>query len=1560
MADVNLASLNFELKIQDNGFDEQIKKIKDEAKALNTEISNLLDVKRQTGLISKDEHQTRMRQIQEESAAAMATQRQKLQWSRETAKIAVEEAKGAAQVATAVEKTNNEKKKGLVIEQQIAAASTRAAEAEVNRAAATSRKAKADQDAARAEIQRQTASINQAAAEERKATATNNRIASQQRLNYEMEREGTILRRNSRFFNDMKNVALAYFSFDGARRLVSSLVRVSAEFEKQRVSLHAILQDADGAEKIFGQIKNLAVQSPFQFKELVSYTKQLSAFSIPMNELYDTTKMLADVSAGLGVGMDRLVLAYGQIRSASFLRGQEVRQLTEAGIPILTELAKQFEELEGHAVSAGEVFDRISKRQVTFEMVEKVFKDMTSEGGKFYQMQEVLAETLSGKLSNLTDAYQIMFSEIGEKTKGVLYGTVDALRSIAENYEEVGKRIIELVAIYGTYRAAIAAVNTVEAIRYQMTLANMAFFNGGGTIKNITAISTALKDLVKNTRAYQAISSLVAKTNPYALVAAAVAALGVAVYNLATRTSEYKKTMDELNNVVTQFNGNLSTELGNLDYTLSRMKSLNTTSAEYRDLKNQIINQYGQYLTDVDRENLAIGNLSAVYDHLAESIRKASIEKALSAGREKIAEYESGITTDVWTQFNSAMNRAGVDSAGRIGKELRDYISGAISSLSAEANAAALQIFNNATNKNALRGFLDAIGARGPWAIFGKDEKAMTIDDMRDALAQMRSEGATMRADLADQLGWMEELFTDGADNASVALDGWRADIAAIADAAAEAGANLEIAVDASSDLLEVRQKIDKELKESQERYEAAVSAGAEDDAKIWEQRVGYLQQMAARLGMGGESSSKGSPAGSLLDTSKDSIDRIRRKIDAYRDLKTAYQSLAEYAPDNEVRDLLAAIFETDMASDDFDKEIRALVADLYKLGPAGVEAAQGLQEGLQKEDWDAIVERYRTAEEASERYNNMLESWEGLMPNTSGVEKVVKDYQKKLAEIEKLRTDSYAALWDNRKNMSSDEYLRSFNQIHQNDLDAREAALDEARKNAEAEIKRIYQSWRDENLDFENLSDKTIAQLGDLKDSIKNFNFSSLTEDEQTLLLGLLGDLENIDELIEKIKAGDLGKLKSEEKTKDIRAWKQLAESILDAAKSLKEFGEASNNFELVQVADTITRAGELTKNVLNGFKNADIAGAAVAGVSTIATWLFDSATEAARLRTELESIARDGYLNAIDERLKSADTIFGTSWMGHLRALRSEIKGLASDMNSITGQLVWPEFGELSQTLDELIQGSAEILGMAAKDADGLYNNSTLEAILTASEKGLKRNGLYEDFQDLIEYNKKMKELFAELEKTVGEMFDSLGEDIADTLIESLKATGRAATDLEGVFQGLGESIFKSMVQSYVIDEILSKYRDEVQSWWTDESLSEEDIAGRIRNFANAVKQDIDIADERLTAMYNAFLENSLLAVADEASDKSTVGGGIKSITEDTANLLASYINAIRADVAAIRQAVAAEGAVNLPTPTLAEYLTQIQANTFNTAQNTANLLAELRSMMTVSDGPALRVFM
>lgn len=284
-------------------------------------------------------------------------------------------------------------------------------------------------------IQEHNKFVNEATSYGTKMQQTNQKnAASSKEFTEELTKQSRMMRE---FVNTIKTYAGFYFFRD----MFQELVAIRGEFELQQVSLRAIIQDARRADQIFSQIKGLAVISPFQFSDLVGYTKQLAAFQIPVNELYGTMKSLADVSAGLGVDMGRIILAYGQIRSAGVLRGQELRQLTEAGIPALDSLRKKLEEVRGVAQTTDDVFNAISTRQIPFEYIREMFTTMTEDGGMFYKMQEIQAASLKGMVSNLADSYKIMMNDIGEANDSVLKGIVGSITDAMNNWRYFSKAI---------------------------------------------------------------------------------------------------------------------------------------------------------------------------------------------------------------------------------------------------------------------------------------------------------------------------------------------------------------------------------------------------------------------------------------------------------------------------------------------------------------------------------------------------------------------------------------------------------------------------------------------------------------------------------------------------------------------------------------------------------------------------------------------------------------------------------------------------------------------------------------------------------------------------------------------------------------------------------------------------------------------------------------------------------------------------------------------------------------------------------------------------------------
>lgn len=271
----------------------------------------------------------------------------------------------------------------------------------------------------------------------------------------------------------MRKFALI-FSVSQIQGYINKLAQVRGEFELQQRALQSILQNKAEANKIWQQTVDLAVRSPFRVGELVKYTKQLAAYRIETDKLHDTTKRLADVSAGLGVDMSRLILAYGQVRAAEYLRGTELRQFTEAGIPMLEELAKHFTELEGRAVSTADVFSMISKRMVAFEDVAAVFQKMTDAGGVFYNMQEIQSETLKGQISNLHDSIDLMMNDIGAYYDRIFKGGVNFAKFFVDNWEAVSYAIKGVVVALAGYKmSSLAAADSTKELALTFKIAGV-------------------------------------------------------------------------------------------------------------------------------------------------------------------------------------------------------------------------------------------------------------------------------------------------------------------------------------------------------------------------------------------------------------------------------------------------------------------------------------------------------------------------------------------------------------------------------------------------------------------------------------------------------------------------------------------------------------------------------------------------------------------------------------------------------------------------------------------------------------------------------------------------------------------------------------------------------------------------------------------------------------------------------------------------------------------------------------------------------------------------------
>ena len=273
---------------------------------------------------------------------------------------------------------------------------------------------------------------------------------------------------------DLKSLFLQGGLVFGAQQFAMSIITTGGEMEKQHIALQSILGDMQNANTMFNQIKELALNSPFTFSELNRDVKQLAAYGVEYDQLYDTTKRLADMSSGLGVSFDRIALAFGQVQARGWLDGKELRQIAYAGIPLLEKLSEFYSKQEGRNVSTSEIKTRISNREVSFDDVKSIFWQMTDAGGQFYNMQQVLSETLLGRYNKLKDAWEIMLAEFasGDSLVGKFFKTaIDGATALVQSLHTLAMPIGAIFAGYAFKK--MAAGNTASA--FLSNKANLAF-----------------------------------------------------------------------------------------------------------------------------------------------------------------------------------------------------------------------------------------------------------------------------------------------------------------------------------------------------------------------------------------------------------------------------------------------------------------------------------------------------------------------------------------------------------------------------------------------------------------------------------------------------------------------------------------------------------------------------------------------------------------------------------------------------------------------------------------------------------------------------------------------------------------------------------------------------------------------------------------------------------------------------------------------------------------------------------------------------------------------------
>lgn len=415
----------------------------------------------------------------------------------------------------------------------------------------------------------------------------------------------------------LKRTLAATFSISAITGYINKLIETRAQFELQQTALRAILQDKQEADKIFQQVQQMALQSPFSIMQMTTFTKQLAAYRIESEKLVGTTKMLADVSAGLGVDMGRLILAYGQVKAANYLRATEVRQFTEAGLNIAGELATYFSELQGKMISVGDVMEMITKRMVRFEDVEEVFKRVTSAGGLFYDMQKKQSETLWGQLQRIKDAMSIMFNEIGKGNEGAILSVVKGIRSLLQEWRTIAVWLKSIVISWGAYKSVVLLAQFAQSqFGRALMVTQLRLIQQRGQIMSNTTATVLYGNAIKTLRL--ALKGLAIATIPGLLITGLV----VLINKLIQASEKAAALREEMERIGNESLTDLNDSIANFIRLTGVITDASKSYTEHKDALDELRRSYGDILPEQKLTMEYIQSLNGNYEELTATIIK--------------------------------------------------------------------------------------------------------------------------------------------------------------------------------------------------------------------------------------------------------------------------------------------------------------------------------------------------------------------------------------------------------------------------------------------------------------------------------------------------------------------------------------------------------------------------------------------------------------------------------------------------------------------------------------------------------------------------------------------------------------------------------------------------------------------------------------------------------------------------------------------------------------------------------------------------------------------------
>lgn len=437
--------------------------------------------------------------------------------------------------------------------------------------------------------------------------------------------------------------------------LVKQIAQTRGEFQQLEVAFATLLQSKEKADALMSQMVELAAKTPLDLQGVASGARQLLAYGFAAEDITNTLTRLGNVAAGLGLNLQDLTWLYGTTAVQGRLYTRDVMQFQSRGIDLAGELATQL------GKTRAEISQMVTEGKIGFSEVQKAIESMTNEGGKFHNLMQEQSKTITGLISNLGDALDMMFNDLGKSQEGVITGVLKGTISLVENYQKVLDILIPLVSAYGAYKATL--ILTAAAQKIVVTAANIkAFFD---LAKGITAAKDA--QLLFNT-AFNA--------NPLGLALSVLTAIGIAVWKYSDGIYSAAKSQKQLNDSIAEAASSAAVEQSELGRLKGKLQAAKEGTEEYNKIRNEIIEKFGKYDAGLKAETLTVETLAQKYNSLTDAILQSyNARQYEKFSREQTDLFEQTATKSYDKIFNKLIKKYGDELGTQYGVELQKAIS---------------------------------------------------------------------------------------------------------------------------------------------------------------------------------------------------------------------------------------------------------------------------------------------------------------------------------------------------------------------------------------------------------------------------------------------------------------------------------------------------------------------------------------------------------------------------------------------------------------------------------------------------------------------------------------------------------------------------------------------------------------------------------------------------------------------------------------------------------------------------------------------------------------------